>query len=336
MAWLGRNAHALQGSVLLPCNDEALELIAGSRDSLVQLGYRPFEANDDVVLAMLDKGRTYDLARRLGVPVPCTWPVRSAGAIEEAASRIGFPLALKPVHSHVLARHRGWPKVIVVNDVPQLADVMRSLQAMGVDALATEIIPGGDDQFVSYYSYIDDRGEPLLHFTKRKIRQYPPGFGLITYQVTEWDPEAAALGLRFFQGIGLRGLANVEFKRDARDGKLKLIECNHRFTAANEIVRRAGMDLAVLTYNRALGRATPAMDSFREGLRMWDPVDDTRAFLAMRRDRQLSFGSWFLSLLHRTHMPLLCWDDPRPALIQLARLGRGLGRRGRLVKTPSL
>ena len=59
------------------------------------------------------------------------------------------------------------------------------------------------------------------------------------------------LGLAFLRGAGVRGLANVEFKRDERDGRLKLIECNYRFTAPNEQFRRAGMDLALFVVQPA-------------------------------------------------------------------------------------
>src|SRR5207245_547909 len=134
----------------------------------------------------------------------------------------------------------------------------------------------------------DVEGQPLVHFTKRKLRQYPVTFGWGCFHETAWEPEAAELGLRFFQGIGLRGLGNVEFKRDVRDGRLKLIECNPRLTAANELVRLAGHDFARLAYERAAGRDGPTMGSFREGLYFWYPFMDTRACLSLRRQRKLT------------------------------------------------
>lgn len=319
LLWLQSNRKIFGGAVLLPCNDEALELIARRRATLCELGYLPFEADDEVLVAMLDKSTTYELARKVDVPAPQTLLVETDDSIDEVALRIGFPCGLKPLNSHLLQRQAGWPKVIVVNDPAELASTRERLRVLGVDVLASEIIPGADDQYVSYYSYLDESGKPLLHFTKRKIRQRPPAFGLATYHVTEWDPEAADLGLRFFQGVGVRGLANVEFKRDARDGRLKIIECNHRFTAANEIVRRAGLDLALLTYNRALGRPGPPMGSFREGLHLWDPVDDTLAFLTLHGRGELALRPWVRSLLHRQTLPLLSWDDPKPALLHAVR-----------------
>ena len=69
------------------------------------------------------------------------------------------------------------PKGAVVHDERELDATLRTVLAAGVDVLVTEIIPGGDDRYCSYYSHLDEQGEPLLHFTKRKPRQYPIGCG---------------------------------------------------------------------------------------------------------------------------------------------------------------
>ena len=92
----------------------------------------------------------------------------------------------------------------------------------------------------------------------------------------------AELGLRFLRAARVRGIGNIEFKRDRSDGKLKLIECNLRFTMANELLRLAGIDLALFAYNRLLGRPTPPVDSYREDMRMClvnKPGADVRSVL---------------------------------------------------------
>lgn len=315
LAWLTEHAQALPGAVLLPAEDEALELIAHHRAQLVGLGYHPFEADDQALLAMLDKADTAQIARAARLPQPHTVVVSDDESLERAVAELGFPLALKPLYSHVLARLPGWGKLEVAHDRERLDELMSELRAQRVEVLATELIPGGDDQLVSYYSYIDEHGEPLVHFCKQQLRAHPPQFGLSTYHRSFWDPEVAEAGLRFFAAAGVRGLVNVQFKRDARNGRLMLIECNHRFTAANELVRLSGINLARLTYDRALGRPTPPVGSARNDTRLWDPVQDTRSLLQMRAAGDLTVKRWMASLLHRQHMPLLSVDDPGPATV---------------------
>jgi predicted ATP-grasp superfamily ATP-dependent carboligase len=126
-------------------------------------------------------------------------------------------------------------------------------------------------------------------------------------------------------------VANVEFKRDARDGQLKLIECNLRFTAANELVRHAGIDLAALAYNRVTGRPDPPLDRYRTGVRLWNPLPDVRSLAAHRKQGDLTVARWIVSLLHPLHLPLWSWRDPGPSIRALARRARRL-----VVRRPGL
>jgi len=307
--------EGLSGAVVLPCSDDALELIARHRGRLAELGYRPIEANDEVVLAMLDKERTYALAREVGVPAPRTLLVRPGDGAQEAVAKIPLPCAIKPRHSHLFQRHFGLAtKAFIAADERELAGHLDRMGELGLEMIVTEVIPGPDHAYHSYYTYMDAQGRPLLHFTKQKLRQYPVGFGLATYHMSVREEETREVGLRFFSGVGLRGVGNVEFKRDDRDGQLKLIECNHRFTAAHALVCRAGIDLALLAYSRAAGRPDPPVDSYRTGVRQWHPVEDMRALRDYRRRGELTTRAWAASLAHPQHFPLFSWSDPWPSV----------------------
>ncbi len=318
MAWLRTGPR---GAVLLPCSDGALEFVARHRAELIAMGYCPGAAADEVTLAMLDKERTYELARSVGVPAPRTAAVSTLEEVREATAGMDFPMALKPRHSHLFARVFG-SKALVVDDAEALEAAFRATEEHGLEMIVTEIIPGDDSRYCSYYSYLDDDGTPLFHFTKRKPRQNPPGFGLGTFHETDWVPDAAELGLRFFTGIGLRGVGNVEFKRDSRDGQLKIIECNPRFTAADRLVQRAGVDMATIAYRRAQGLPANAPTTFRRGVTQWHPVEDWQAFRAYRARGQLSTASWLRSLARPQGLPMFDRGDLRPSAVYAAAFTR--------------
>lgn len=314
--WLEWLEQGPRGAVVLPAGDDGLELVARNRARLDEWGYIPVEADDEVVLGMLDKFRTFELATAAGVPAPQSMVVEGPADAVAAAERIGFPCGLKPLHSHLYARHFD-DKMLEAADLAELTALLERTAPHGLAMLATELIPGPDDSYHSYYTYMDASGEPLFHLTKRKLRQYPIHFGLGTYHVTDWNPEVAELGLRFCRGVGLRGLANVEFKRDARDGGLQLIECNHRFTAINELVRRAGIDLAAMTYELLLGNRPDAMPAYRTGARIWAPIEDFRAARDYRRAGELTWPRWLASVCHRSHPYFFDYRDPGPTLRSL-------------------
>jgi predicted ATP-grasp superfamily ATP-dependent carboligase len=312
---LGPESNWLQGSVLLACSDDAIAIIASHRPEL-SARFRLDESNPAAQLAMLNKLRTYQAARDAGVPTPRFWPSRTREQVVALRDALVFPLIVKPHFTHLWERRSG-RKFVVADDFDQLLRAHEALEAAGIETLLMEWIPGPDDRLCSYYTYLDGQGIPLFHFTKRIIRRFPAGIGNACYHVTDWNPEVRDLALGLFRRVGLRGLANAEFKRDERDGRLKLIECNARFTASNGLVARSGFDLATFVYNRLVGRPQPPLETYALEMRLWDPVRDFQAFLELRRQGRLAFRQWIASILHRQTFPYLDWRDPLPALARV-------------------
>ena len=323
LEWLTYKGPA--GAALLPCDDDSLELIARNRERLVELGYRPFEADDRAALATLDKNQIHELAEQAGVGAPVSVHLRDMADLEHAIERVVFPCALKPLHSHLFARHYS-VKAVVVQDAEDLRRTWEPMQERGLEVLATEIVNPASEECVGYMTYLDEQGEPLFHFTKAKIRQYPIRFGLGSYHVSRWMPDVADAGLRFFQSIGARGLAYVEFKR-AVDGTPKIVDVNHRFLDSTEVVRRSGFDVARLVYDRVTGRPVDAPSSFRDGVSLWFPVEDTRAFLDRRREGGIRLGEWAKTLARPQHFPFFAWDDPLPSLANIGWLTQRVVRK---------
>jgi len=313
LEWLLQNASH-QGSVVLPCSDDGLELIANHRSTLTQWGYRTVPANDEVVLKMLNKERSYELARKIGISSPRTVVVTEVDEFEAAADKIGFPCAMKPIYKHHHAQALRW-KAVRITDTSEASRRLVAQALQHGPQQFTEIVPGPEDQYFSYYTYIGDSGEPVFEVTKQKWRQYPVGFGDGTYHVSISDSEAADLGRRFCRGVGIRGLAVVEFKRDLDDGQLKLIECNPRFVGGNELMRVAGLDIAQLVYARAVGEDDPDMTRYEEGLTLWRPFKDLLAFTRLRRRREIGLALWFRQIARLHNFQIFSWSDPVPGLL---------------------
>jgi predicted ATP-grasp superfamily ATP-dependent carboligase len=318
---LGPDSDWLRGAVLLACRDSGILTIAHNREALAQK-FLLDDSNVPAQLCLLNKLSTYRAGVAAGVPTPRFWVVHGRDDVERLRASLVFPLLVKPLFSH-----RFGPvghKFLVADNFPQLAGAYDRVRAAGIEVLLMEMIPGPDSSLCSYYTYLDAHGEPLFHFTKRVIRRFPVGEGNGCYHITDWNPEVRDLGLRLFRHVGLRGLANVEFKHDPRDGRLKLIECNARFTAANCLVAASGLDLARLVYNRLVGLPLPPLEPYVREKRLWYPVGDTRAYLVLRRRKELTFWGWLRSLAHPQIFVYFQWSDPGPALGAAVLRGRTL------------
>ena len=91
---------------------------------------------------------------------------------------------------------------------------------------------------------------------RRRLRMYPPDFGNSTYHVTvPFDEVADAADelVRLLASVGYRGIFSAEFKRDERDGVLKLLEVNVRPWWYVEFAALCGVDVCHLAYREALG-----------------------------------------------------------------------------------
>lgn len=321
---LGCASDHLSGAVLLACSDEAIELVTDNWQAL-SAKFLLEECPPAVRRRLLDKLSTYEIAKESGIPVPGFWCAQSRRELESAADQCLFPVVLKPRLSHHSLKIGR--KHIQVNDRAELMSEFSRLTQLGLSMVIMEFIPGCDDHLCSYYSYVDESGTPLIRFTKRHPRRYPPNLGGATYHETTWNPEAAALGERFFRHAGLRGLGNVEFKYDDRDGKLKIIEANARFTASDALVSRSGVDFARFTYDRLTQRVPEAPIDYRTGMVLWYPFEDFLAFLALRRNGGLSPSEWLRSVARTDLLPFFRWDDPLPSLVNLIQRARSLFQR---------
>lgn len=311
---LGPRSDHLRGAVVLACSDEAIEMIVEHRPRLAEK-FILEEGDDELRLCLLDKLRTYEKSVEAGVPTPKYWRIWSVADLDGIKNELIFPLIIKPLFSHHTRRIWKNRKYLAIQNYDELHRNFSELQRHGIEFLLMEYVPGGDDLLCSYYTYMDETGTPLCHFTKSVIRRHPEGMGEGCYHITDWSPDVRDMGLKFFRHVNLRGLGNVEFKRDPRDGKLKIIECNARFTAANCLVVAAGIDLALLSYNKLTGRPLPPMDHYRSGLTMWQPSLDFLAFLKLRRKGALTFPRWFLGVLRPHCLAYLSWSDPMPAVV---------------------
>lgn len=324
---LSPNDGRLHGHILFACSDEAIEFLTEHRQELEQY-YRLEDAVPELQRALLDKRRTLELARTAGISIPNFWIVKSEADIERIHREAKLPLVIKPIHTYKFTRVFGRKLFIIEDNFDDLIEKVRLAHAHNFDVIIVEMIPGPDDLLCSYYTYVDINGNNLFHYTKRIIRRFPVNRGNACYHITEWLPEAAELGRKFFDSIGFRGMGNIEFKRDTRDGKLKVIEVNTRFTAAQELIVRSGAPIDLILYCHLTGQAPPMFNKYEQFMRLWHPLRDFLAYLQLMKRGELGFASWIKSVIPYRHV-LPCWDlrDPMPivgaAVANLQQLFRG-------------
>ncbi len=318
-----------QRALLLPSNDDYVDMLPRHRDVLDEW-FILQQPSPERMRALGDKEQQFRAAWRAGVDTPTTAFVSGPDDLETAADKVPFPAILKPSVPLAFRRRTG-AKVITVRTRDDLAAAYERARDYGT-LLLQEFVPGGDDELYNYGSYLNARSEPLAQFTRLKIRQHPRTFGEIRFGESVWVPEVADSGLRLLQELDYHGISGVEFKRDSRDGRYKLMEINARSTIiSHTLAPYVGVDIPYVAYRDAIGSPITAPRQ-RDGVRWIQCSTDIPDSLAEMARGELSPWEWLRSLRGTRVDGILAVDDPVPGLVDL---GRALWRpvRRRLTRT---
>jgi predicted ATP-grasp superfamily ATP-dependent carboligase len=110
------------------------------------------------------------------------------------------------------------------------------------------MVPGDDRCLVITACYFDRNSRWVAGFNAQKLVQCPEGFGTGCIVQSVARPELLEPTIRLLESIGYSGLAEVEFKWDARTREYKLIEINPRPWDQHRLGNAAGVDLIYAAY----------------------------------------------------------------------------------------
>jgi D-aspartate ligase len=280
--------RALGEVVVFPTHDDSLNAIAEYADDLEVL--TPFPAWE--VLERLQSKRVQlETAQTAGVDIPALDPPT-------------FPVIVKP--DRPIEFKRRYKRQAFRCETPaELEDALAKTEEFG--AIVQEFVPGGDDTLYTVGSYIARNGKPLGVFCGRKLRQTPPGIGTCRVGEAVWVPEVVDAALKLLAAFEYHGLSQVEFKRDERDGRFRLMEINPRLWQWHGLATACGVDLPRIAYADLVGE--PASDAQMNG-------DGKRwAITLLPGERPAPQRPPYVDAVFAVH-------DPKPGLVHLARVVR--------------
>ena len=125
-------------------------------------------------------------------------------------------------------------------------------------------------------------------------------------------PTVARLTADFMKAVGYRGILDIGYRYDARDGLYKLLDPNPRIGQTFRLfVDGHGMDVARYAYLDLTGQPLPAAEPV-EGRRWLVEDNDFESCIAYRREGALSLGQWLASYRGVDEGAWFAWDDPVP------------------------
>lgn len=270
---------------------QARALLAVSENDLLQLAALPATIGGCAILTpragplktVLDKTETLRLAAAIGIDTPVTWQPSAEDDFAAQAARQSFPAVAKwsnPPAVLPLLEQAGiaFIKAEFLHDADALLAMVQRYRPLCQWPLVQSYCAGdGIGQMIFM-----DRGDAVLRFQHRRVREWPPEGGTSTCCAAEpLDRHAAQMekSIALLRAMDWQGPAMVEYRHDARAGVFWLMEVNGRFWGSLPLARHCRARFAWEAYRRAVlndDRPAPPPRTGRSARYM---VPDTRRLL---------------------------------------------------------
>lgn len=233
-AWLRAEDNQRNYALIVPATEASLLMLQrlDENDPLRCKAVIPKNAALDIAL---DKEKTWQLARELGVPVPGSVLLSSLAEIGQVEQ---FPVVLKPTHS----------KVMVGGELHTLAVAVVKTESERQEQLRhwLPLTPVQQQQYISGRGvgaeFLFNQGQKVWHFAHERVHEYPLSGGASSYR-RSITPHAGLLrdAEKLLAALKWHGVAMVEFKMDAK-GRYWLMEINPRLWGSLALSIDAGVD----------------------------------------------------------------------------------------------
>jgi predicted ATP-grasp superfamily ATP-dependent carboligase len=240
---LGVSKKIGQKSILIPTDDRACIFVAKNADNLSERFIFP-DITVDLVRSLVSKKELYTTAKSHGVPTAETIAPNCREELEEFVRRYNFPIVAKAIHGWRWNARGG--KTIIVQTRRELLTLYEFAHP---NLILQEYIPGGDETNWIFNGYFDAKSDCLFGYTGKKIRQWPPKGGITTLGVCSKNESIDQTAKKFLAALGYKGIIDMDFRYDTRDGKYKLLDVNPRVGSTFRLfVSETGTDVARTLY----------------------------------------------------------------------------------------
>lgn len=166
-----------------------------------------------------------------------------------------FPVVIKPAMSKI-PTEKGYVNgsVMYASCADELFSLYSREESLSYPSMIQEKIRGPG---TALFALLDGK-KPLALFSHRRLREKPPSGGVsVLCESIKLEDDIVDMSMRLLNVIGWTGVAMVEFKRDERDGRPKLMEINGRFWGSLQLAIDCGVDFPSLLVDCMQGRKPP-------------------------------------------------------------------------------
>jgi predicted ATP-grasp superfamily ATP-dependent carboligase len=320
-------------AVLLPVDDLAAVVVGDHQDALAERFVLPRQPIG-VQRLLASKRELWKLCLKLDLPAPVSSFPTSPRELLDHAAGSDFPVVLKRAEPWLPSRDPAAPSVAIVHDQDELERCYERMESdVRPQVMVQDFIPGGSDSVWMFNGCFGAGAKCLFGATGRKLRQRAAGTGPTSLGVCTPNAEVRSAAERLMRELDYRGIVDMGFRYDARDGKYKLLDVNPRLGSTFRLFASDNLDVVRALHLDLTGRPVPAASTVNG--RTWlDEPGDLITCARMIREGSLTVGHWLRSLRGIDEAAWWAADDPLPFMTMTARAGpHGLRSLARLRAT---
>ena len=315
--------------VVIPTDDRTAIFLAEHARTLLPFLRIPDQA-PEIARAVASKLGLARTCEELGVPTPrIALPAEWSEALS-FCSYVGFPVVAKATEpwkpvgtgpaSTCILRNR--------SELDSLWDRLQGRESGPPGVLLQEYISNGEDWIV--HGYCNESSDAVAAYSGVKVRSFPAFAGMTLLARVRHNQPLLDQARTLFKELGYRGIMDMDWCLDRRDGLYKLLDFNPRVGAQFRLfVDEHDLDVVRAQHLDLSGRPVP----------YGHPVDgrgyivehmDLIAGLGKYRQAGLAPRDWYRSVRGVDEAGWLSADDMVPAEVFAARMvGRLIARAGR-------
>ncbi len=307
-------------SILIHTTDSGSSWLAENANSLSE-GFIFPKLPAQLVYALADKKEMYFLAKKFGIPTPdACFPI-SMDEVQTFSEEATFPLVMKEMYRSRSPRFG--KRMFIANTKTQLLNLYKLHEDFSEPSfMLQEYIPGGDDSIWMFNGYFNEKSECLFGITGRKIRQSPIHKGVTSLGICLHNSDVDQLTKHFMKSIGYKGILDIGYRYDSRDGEYKVLDVNPRVGSSFRLfVASNGLDVARAAYLDLTGQPVPKSEII-EGRKWFVEDRDLISSINYRFEKSLTFRQWMTSYRGVRESAWFAWDDLLPFFVQNLRFSR--------------
>ncbi|MCW3975846.1 MAG: hypothetical protein NWE86_06360 [Candidatus Bathyarchaeota archaeon] len=299
-------------AVVYPFTDSNTLILSEIKDELPD-NYYYVVGDKEAVETLVKKDKFYQTLQHSRINYPLTYFPKDQDSIQQIGAMVSYPVFVKPSISQLFLKILSEKKTseesyfrkkfnhgFVAYSKKELTKYYQFSTRHGMKVMVQELIPGPPSSSYQLEGYYNSYYDPDIIFARQRLRIEPLDFGdavlSISIPIKKLTEEKKVIN-EFIKSIGYKGLMSAEFKKDPRDGKMKILEINTRPWLNCWLSSVCRSDIIFYSYLDAIGEKTKNIEEYEIGVKSIILPSDLLASAKMLKAGNLSFQDWIRSYL---------------------------------------